>query len=361
MERLLPISVALLVASLLLATRSLYAYEPPSFSNAFLNVGLDATDEALGRASLALPYHPGAERQNPASLAHMASRHAAAFSFASTFSGLANLEYLSYGYRLDSSNTLGASLLRFGVPGIQNTLAWRAADGSEDYTRITRFNAADYALHLTYARRLPVAGLSVGGHAKLIYRSLGPFANAVGIGFDIALSYQRACWGLALAVRDATSTFNAWFINPGKLEITTRDSTFNASPPRALELTLPSIDVGWGQKVSLAKKHYLLFGVAARVTTDGRPHVLLAGRTLGLAPSVGFAWGWSSVFELRFGARQFQLVDAPNQKKSFTATPSAGLGVRAWGWSLNYAFAMPLLGESLLYNHLISIACQFGR
>ena len=37
----------------------LYAYEPPSFSNAFLAVGLDASDEALGRAALALPFHPG--------------------------------------------------------------------------------------------------------------------------------------------------------------------------------------------------------------------------------------------------------------------------------------------------------------
>lgn len=361
MQRLPSIYVALLATSLLLAIRPLFAYEPPSFSNAFLNVGLDATDEALGRASLALPYHPGGERQNPASLAQMVSRHAASFSFVSTFSGLANLEYLSYAYRLDSLNVLGVSLLRFGVPGIQNTLDWRAPDGSEDYTRITRFNAADYALHLSYARRLPVAGLSVGGHAKLIYRSIGPFADAVGIGFDLALAYRRNDWGVAATLRDATSTFNAWFINSNKLEITTADSTFNTSPPRAIELTLPSLDVAWGQKISLPKRHYLLIGLAARVTTDGRPHVLLAGRTLGLDPSIGFAWGWSSIFELRLGARQFQLIDAPNNKKSFTATPSAGLGVQAWGWSLNYAFAMPLLGESLRYNHLVSITCQFGR
>lgn len=361
MQRLFRKYVFATLASLFAVLPQLYAYNPPSFSNAFLNVGLDATDEALGRASLALPYHPGAERNNAASLTRLPSRHVASFSFASTFSGLANLEYLSYAYRLDSLNTLGASLLRFGVPGIQNTLDWRAPDGTEDYTRITRFNAADYALYLSYARRLPLAGLSVGGHVKLIYRNIGPFADAIGIGFDVALAYNRADWGIALSLRDATSTFNAWFIDPGKLEINTPDSTFNVSPPRDFELTLPSIEVGWGQKFSLPKKHYLLIGLTARLTTDGRPYVLLAGRTLGLSPSIGFAWGWSSVFELRLGARQFQIIDAPGEKKSFTATPSAGLGVSAWGWSLNYAFAMPLLGESLLYNHLISIACQFGR
>lgn len=351
----------LLVALLLLPFHGLYASEPPAFSNAFLNVGLNARDEAFGRASLSLPYAPGAERRNAAALAQLDARHAASFSFASTFSGMANLEYLSYAYRLDSMGSLGASLLRFGVPGIQNTLDWRAPDGTEDYTRITRFNAADYALFLSYARCLGIEGLAVGGHAKLIYRSVGPFANAVGIGFDVALAYQRGNWGVAISARDVTSTFNAWFINSQRLEINTADSTFNASAPRAIELTLPSIEIGWGQKIPLRNRHYLLIGITARLTTDGRPNVLLAGRTFGVDPSVGFAWGWGKIFELRFGARQFQLIDAPNRKKSFTATPSAGLGVTAWGWGLSYAFAMPLLGESLLYNHLVSIAWQFGR
>ena len=354
------LALALLVL-LLIMPQPLRAYEPPSFSNAFLSVSLNATDEAFGRTAIALPYHPGAERRNPAALTSLSSRHAASFSFASTFSGMANLEYLSYAYRLDSASALGASLVRFGVPGIQNTLDWRAPDGTEDYTRITRFNAADYALHLSYAHTLPAEGLSIGGHAKLIYRNIGPFANAFGVGFDLALAYQRPLWGLALALRDVTSTFNGWFINSDRLQITVADSTFNTSPPRAFELTLPSAELGWGQKVSLKKGHYLLFGLSATITTDGRPHVLLAGRTFGLDPSMGFAWGWRNIFELRLGARQFQIVDAPRNKRSFTATPSAGLGVSAWGWRLDYAFSMPLLGESLLYNHLVTLACQFGR
>ena len=339
----------------------LYAYEPPSFSNAFLAVGLDAADEALGRAALALPFHPGLERRNPAALARLSARHAASFSFASTFSGMANLEYISYGYRLDSSSVLGASLLRFGVEGIQNTLAWRAPDGTEDYTRITRFGTSDYALHLAYARRFAVPGLTLGGHVKIIYRNVGPFANAFGVGFDIVVNYHRANWGVALALRDVTTTFNAWFVNVGRLQIAVVDSIFNVGTPRAVELTLPSAELAWGQRVPLPAEHYFLVGLTALVTTDGRPHVLLAGRALGLDPAVGFAWGWRNIFELRIGARQFQLLDAPNHKKSFTATPSAGRGVSAWGWRLDYAFSMPLLGESLLYNHLVTIACQFGR
>ena len=122
---------------------------------------------------------------------------------------MANLEYISYGYRLDSSSVLGASLLRFGVEGIQNTLAWRAPDGTEDYTRITRFGTSDYALHLAYARRFAVPGLTLGGHVKIIYRNVGPFANAFGVGFDVAVNYHRANWGVVLALRDVTTTFNA--------------------------------------------------------------------------------------------------------------------------------------------------------
>lgn len=50
--------------------------------------------------------------------------------------------------------------------------------------------------------------------------------------------------------------------------------------------------------------------------------MLLAGRTLIF--SIGFAWGWSSVFELRLGARQFQIIGLRRGEKEFYRNPSAG-------------------------------------
>jgi hypothetical protein len=72
------------------------------------------------------------------------------------------------------------------VDNIPNTIELIDADGNINYDRITSFSAADYAFIFSYARKLAVPGLTIGGNAKVIYRKVGDFASAWGFGLDAA-------------------------------------------------------------------------------------------------------------------------------------------------------------------------------
>ena len=351
----------LTVLLLLLPCSGLHAQTLPAYSNAFLELGVEARAEALGRTTIVAPYSPGQARVNPSLLSTMALRHNLLGCFALQFSGMANLEYLEYGYRVDTVSGIALGLLRFSVPGIQNTLAWRDAEGQEDYTRITRFTASDYALLLSYGRQLPVPGLALGGTAKLIYRHVGAFAQAFGVGVDLTLSYRRKELLLAMALRDATSTFTGWFMDHDKLRIETPDSVFNESVARDLELRLPSLELAAGYQFSAGQHHRFWLGLDLDLTFDGRSQVLLHARHLALDPRIGFEWSYRNIVHIRAGARQWQWYVDYDGSRVLSATPSLGVGFTAWNCTLDYAIAAPALVGSYRLSHMVSFAYQFGR
>lgn len=339
----------------------LRAQSLPAYGNAFLDLGVEAQAEALGRTTLAAPYAPGQGRVNPSLLPTMPSQHSLLGCFALQFSGMANLEYLEYSYRADSLNGLSGGLLRFSVPGIQNTLAWRDANGQEDYTRITRFTASDYALFLSYGRRFPVQGLAAGGALKLLYRLVGPFAQAFGVGVDLSLSYSQRDLLLALALRDVTTTFTGWFIDQEQLRIVTPDSVFNVPRAKDLELRLPSVELAAGYRFAAGQYHRFWFGVNLVCTFDGRAQTLLHARHLALEPRVGFSWSYRAIVHIRAGARQWQWYEDYDGSRALSATPSLGLGFSAWNCTLDYAITAPALVGSYRLSHMLSFAYQFGR
>jgi hypothetical protein len=109
-------------------------------------------------------------------------------------------------------------VLRLGVDGIpdtRNALLDQNGNGQLDpgdridYSRITYFNAADWAAFLTYAQR-GSDDLSYGLNLKLIRRGLGD-ATATGVGFDLGVRY-RAAEGVYLGanLQDATTSLIAW-------------------------------------------------------------------------------------------------------------------------------------------------------
>jgi hypothetical protein len=134
------------------------------------------------------------------------------------FAGLVNYDFAAVAIPYGPDASVGLSILRLGVDGIpdtRNALIDQNGNGQLDpgdridYSRITYFNAADWAVMLTYSQRAS-NDLSYGFNVKLIRRGLGD-ASATGIGFDAGVRYRVADWAMVGAnLQDATTTLVAW-------------------------------------------------------------------------------------------------------------------------------------------------------
>ena len=60
------------------------------------------------------------------------------------------------------------------------------------------------------------------------------------------------------------------------------------------------------------------------------------------------------------GARQFQLIEEWKGRKTLILTPSGGLGVSFYGFTVDYSFVAPLTGITTRFTHLVSASYRFG-
>ena len=143
------------------------------YSNAFLEIGVDA--RAMGMANNIVASSQGvyAGYWNPAGLSRMEGRIDIGLMHAEYFAGIANYDFLGAAYALDEQSVIGLSIIRFGVDNILNTTQLIDENGNVDYDRITKFSAADYAFLFSYSRKVAtVENLSYGANFKLVYRQI---------------------------------------------------------------------------------------------------------------------------------------------------------------------------------------------
>ena len=187
-----------------------------SYSNEFLNIGIDAASLARGNSVIATTSGVCSGYWNPAGLSRIEKKFEASLMHANYFSGLAQYDYLGFSYKVSDSLKLGLSVIRFGVDDIPNTLDLVDAEGNVNYDRITYFSVADYALLLSLGKVSKLQGFSWGASVKLVYRKQGGFASAYGFGFDAGVQYRFGKWRFGANLRDATSTFNIWIFKIGR-------------------------------------------------------------------------------------------------------------------------------------------------
>jgi hypothetical protein len=125
--------------------------------------------------------------------------------------------------------TFGVSVMRLGVEGIPDDRnAGLDANGNIlppdqyqnfvrlDYSKITYFNSADWAVYFTFAQRTS-SNLMYGINLKVLRRTLAEY-SATGIGFDIGMLYSPAeNWYVAANAQDITSTLVAWSTGTNEL------------------------------------------------------------------------------------------------------------------------------------------------
>jgi hypothetical protein len=349
----------LLILSALFSYTSAIAQDEditPKYSNEFLTIGVSAKSLGMSNAVIAGSDDVTSGYWNPAGLTEVKDFMQVSAMHANYFAGIAKYDYLAVAKPLDEKSTAGFTFIRFGVDDIPNTTQLIDSDGNVDYDKITTFSAGDYGFLFSYARKMPIEGLSVGGNFKVVYRHVGDFAKSWGFGLDASAIYKKGKhWRFGAMFRDVTTTFNAWSFNLDDQMKETFQLTGNVIPENGLEITLPKIILGTQFKTDLYKKFYLATEIDLDLNTDGRRNVLIRTSPVSIDPHWGIELGYGKWAAIRFGLGNFTWIKNPDQSENLTLQPNIGLGVGFKSIKIDYVFTDIGNSSVALYSHVFSL------
>jgi hypothetical protein len=350
MRRILTI-VCLLLFTYTGAFSQLYKY-----SNEFLSIGIGARGLSMAGAQVASINDVTSGYWNPAGLALIDKKMDIGLMHAEYFAGIAKFDYAAVALPMqDKNRMLAFSIIRFGVDDIPNTLFLLEPDGSVNYNNVTTFSVADYAGLISYAQKLPIEGMRIGGSLKLIHRTVGSFASSWGVGLDAGFQYDKNKWRFGAMAKDITTTFNAWSFSFTEDEQEIFTTTQNVVPENSIELTAPKIILGAAYKFELGKNVTLLPEVDIDITTDGKRNVLLSAQPFSIDPHAGLEAGYKDIVFLRGGIGNIQQVTDFDGSKHFTAQPNIGVGLVIKSVSIDYALTNLGSLSSSLYSNVFSL------
>ena len=333
------------------------------YSNEFLNIGAGARGLAMGGAVISNQNDVYAPMWNPAGLTEVERDWQGAAMHAEYFESIAKYDYISFAKALDSKNgVLGISIVRLGIDNILNTTQMIDSEGNIDYDKITKFSTSDYAGIISYA--FHPGGkqkISVGVNAKIVYRNVGKFANGFGFGFDLGAIYQTdSGYQLGAMLRDATTTVNFWTINQKDLSAVVNGEEFNPAPKDKMEITMPKLNMGISKNFELNRD--LEFLPEAGVNVDfAKTAALISTDFASITPYLGAELSFQKMIFVRAGVNKFQNVtDIEDLKRKVTFQPSAGIGVRYRGLTLDYAITSTGIGGSNYFSNFFSLKLDMG-
>lgn len=333
------------------------------YSNEFLNIGAGARGLAMGGAVISNQNDVYAPMWNPAGLTEVERDWQGAAMHAEYFESIAKYDYVSFAKALDSKNgVLGISIVRLGIDNILNTTQMIDSEGNIDYDKITKFSTSDYAGIISYA--FHPGGkqkISVGVNAKIVYRNIGKFANGFGFGFDLGAIYKTdSGYQLGAMLRDATTTVNFWTINQKDLSAVVNGEEFNPAPKDKMEITMPKLNMGISKNFELNRD--LEFLPEAGVNVDfAKTAALISTDFASITPYLGAELSFQKMIFVRAGVNKFQNVtDIEDLKRKVTFQPSAGIGVRYRGLTLDYAITSTGIGGSNYFSNFFSLKLDMG-
>jgi hypothetical protein len=336
----------------------------PKYVNEFLNIGAGARGYAMSGSVISSTHDAYSGYWNPAGLARLNQNTSIGLMHAEYFAGIAKLDFASYAKKIDDHQTFGASVLRFGVDNIPNTIDLYDPSGNVDYSRISYFSTADYAFIFSYAQNLLPQKIKSkfpnmkaqhqwGANAKVIYRHIGSFAQSWGFGFDFGYQGQYKNWSWAVVGKDITGTFNAWSYQLDAKTQSVFASTGNVLPENNWEIALPRINLG-GARSFQWKKYTILLETNAMVTTDGKRNTWISGNQFSIDPGVGLEVVYQGWLKVRTGMGNIQ------KNQSFTGEyttfqPNIGLGIQLKNIEIDYALTDIGNQSDVLYTNMFSL------
>lgn len=335
----------------------------PKYSNEFLAIGIGADALGLGNSVVAQTGNVNSGYWNPAGLTNVKKWLEVGAMHSEYFAGIAKYDYLGIAHSIDEKSTFGVSVIRFAVDDIPNTTQLIDNAGNINYDNISTFTAADYAFLFSYARKLKLPGLSVGGNFKFIHRKVGDFAKSWGFGIDAGAQYQlKKHWKFGVMARDVTSTFNAWVFDLNQQTQEIFIATGNEIPENGLELTLPRVIFAGHGKFDLGKKGIYTAGeIDLDVTTDGRRNTILKSGVFSLDPHMGIEFGFKNYVAVRGGISNMQYIKNFDDSKTLNFQPNIGIGLTIKNFHLDYAFTDIGDASVALYSHVISLRLKLDK
>lgn len=329
--------------------------QAPKYSNEFLAIGTGARAKAMGNSFVAISDDATAGYWNPAGLTRITSNLQFSLMHAEYFAGIAKYDFGAVAFPIDTMSTIAFTYIRFGVDDIPNTTQLIDAEGNINYDRITSFSTADNAFLFSYARKLKVPGLSIGGNVKVVRRIIGDFANSWGFGLDFSAQYLKNNWQFGAIFRDITGTFNAWNYTLDDEFIEVLERTGNEVPGNGLEVTVPKLIVGgsWGKP--LGKSFDILTELDLDMTFDGKRNTLISTDFISIDPHIGIELGFKKVVYIRFGLVNFQFATDQYGNKNLKVDPNLGLGLRLGNFYVDYALTNIGSASGALYSNVFSL------
>ncbi len=333
------------------------------YSNEFLNIGAGARGLGMGGAVVSNQKDVYSPMWNPAGLLGVERDWQGAAMHAEYFESIAKYDYIAYAKPLDDQGgVLGISVIRLGIDNILNTTQMIDDQGNIDYDKITKFSQSDYAAIVSYAFN-PGGNhrLDAGVNAKLVYRNVGKFANAFGFGFDVGAIYHADNgWNYGGMIRDITTTVNFWNIDQKELSTVVNGEEFNPAPKDKMELTMPKLNAGLSKNFEI--NNYLSILPEAGINVDfAKTAALVSTDFASISPYAGAELNYNNLVFVRAGVNRFQTIsDIENLKRKVSFQPSAGVGIKYRGLTLDYAITNSGLNSSNYFSNYFSLKFDMG-
>ena len=348
---------------LLISTFTQAQITAPKYSNEFLAIGVGARGMAMSNVQTAVVDDVTSGYWNPAGLAKIKNKYEIGLMHSEYFAGIAKYDYGAIATQIDSNSVVGLSIIRFGIDDIPDTRFLFDSDGNNNgkinYNNIRYFSTADYAFILTYARKSnTIPGLHVGANFKVIYRTVGDFANAWGFGLDVGAQYKKKKWLLGLVIKDVTGTFNAWTHNTDLVR-DTYVKTGNEIPENSIEVTLPKTIFGIGRYMNISKKIGLLASSDIVVSYDGKRNTVIKSNFASVDPSLGLEANYKKTIFLRAGIGNIQKGTNFEGKTYTSVQPNFGIGLKIYKFTIDYALTNIANISEGLYSNVFSLKFSF--
>ncbi len=358
-KHLATVVVILFVSNLLIA-------QDRKFVNEFLNLGVGAKSLAMMGAVSANTNDITAAYWNPAGLLNIETPFQIGVMHSEWNAGIVKYDYLGVGKRFggDKKSFGSISILRTGIDNIPNTTNIVTPEGNIDYDKISEFSSADYAVMISYARKM-FGNISMGASTKVLYRQIGSFASAWGFGFDVGTQLKFNNLSVGIMAKDITSTFTAWSFNFTEKEKEIFSETGNDIPSSSVEYALPKVIAGVSYENGLGENNSFLKYLVEfdlNISTDGQRHAFISSNYISIAPAFGVELGFFKRVFLRGGVGNLQrsLYNNKKTKNAFEFQPNVGVGLKLGRLNLDYSLTNVGNLSSTLYSHVFSLSLDLS-